>query len=192
MLRMSIVALAASAALLVSAPAGAGPLTTATQAAAQASAADAGPFIGEWKLELTGPNGPGGFDLTVKIAEGKVAAEIIGAGMPPQPITDISKTDKSLVLRYSFDYQGNQVAAVVTLTPAADGKTSAEIDFAGGAYLMTGTATKKEAAKYWRGSRSVPRCCSRPPSAAWARRWCRLRRRNKRPVHKIRWRASSI
>jgi hypothetical protein len=147
MLRMSIVALAASAALLVSTPAGAGPLTTATQGAAQASAADAGPFIGEWKLELTGPNGPGGFDLTVKIAEGKVAAEIIGAGMPPQPITDISKTDKSLVLRYSFDYQGNQVAAVVTLTPAADGKTSAEIDFAGGAYLMTGTATKKEAAK---------------------------------------------
>jgi hypothetical protein len=147
MLRTSIVALAASAALLVSAPAGASPLTTSTQTAAQASAADAGPFIGEWKLELTGPNGPGGFDLTVKIAEGKVAGEIIGAGMPPQPITDISRTDKSLVLRYSFDYQGNQVAAVVTLTPAADGKTSAEIDFAGGAYLMTGTATKKETAK---------------------------------------------
>ena len=63
--------------------------------------------------------------------------------LAPQAITDIGAADKNLILRYSFDYQGNAVAAVVTLTPAADGKTSAQIDFAGGAYLMTGTAAKK-------------------------------------------------
>jgi hypothetical protein len=32
-------------------------------------------------------------------------------------------------------------------TPAADGKMAARIDFAGGAYVMTGTATKKEKAR---------------------------------------------
>lgn len=32
----------------------------------------------------------------------------------------------------------------VRLTPAADNKVTAQIDFAGGAYVMSGTATKKE------------------------------------------------
>ena len=67
--------------------------------------------------------------------------------MPTQAIADVTKADQSLVLAYSFDYQGNAVHAVVSLTPAADGKMSAQIDFAGGAYVMSGTATKKEKAK---------------------------------------------
>jgi len=67
--------------------------------------------------------------------------------MPPTPITDISKTDKGLVLKFSFDYQGNQVAAVVTMTPGTDGTTSAQIDFADGAYVVTGAAVKKEKEK---------------------------------------------
>ena len=52
--------------------------------------------------------------------------------------------DKSLMLAYSFTWEGNPVEAVVSLTPAPEGKTTAQIDFAGGAYIMTGTATKKE------------------------------------------------
>ena len=60
---------------------------------------------------------------------------------------DISKTDKGLVLKFSFDYQGNQVAAVVTMTPAPDGKIGAQIDFADGAYVVTGAAVKKEKEK---------------------------------------------
>ena len=111
------------------------------------TAADAAPFIGEWTLALQGPNGPGAFDLTVKVEKEKVVGEITGADMPTQPITDVTKADKSLVLSYSFDYEGNAVAAVVSLTPAPDGKMSAQIDFAGGAYVMSGTATKKEKAK---------------------------------------------
>jgi len=53
-----------------------------------------------------------------------------------------------LALSYSFTWEGNPVDAVIKLTPAADdGKTSAQIDFAGGAYVMTGSATKKETVK---------------------------------------------
>ena len=62
-------------------------------------------------------------------------------------ITSVSIADKTLVLGYSFTYEGNAVDAVVSLTPAAEGKTTAQIDFAGGAYVMTGTAAKKEKAK---------------------------------------------
>jgi hypothetical protein len=39
------------------------------------------------------------------------------------------------------------VDAVVRMTPADEGKTNAEIWFAGGAYVMSRTATKKEKAK---------------------------------------------
>ena len=37
--------------------------------------------------------------------------------------------------------------AAVSLTPADGGKMTAQIDFAGGACSMTGTASKKESAK---------------------------------------------
>ena len=117
------------------------------QATAPLTAADVAPFLGDWALALEGPNGPGAFTLSVKIDKEKPSAELISEVMGTQPITDIAKADKSLALSYSFTWEGNAVNAVIKLTPAADGKTSAQIDFAGGAYVMTGTATKKEAVK---------------------------------------------
>lgn len=117
------------------------------QVVPQVTATDAAPFIGDWSLALQGPNGPGTFDLTIKVEKEKVVGEIKNPELPAQAITDITKVEKSLVLRYSFDYQGNPVDAAVSLTPAEGGKTNAEIDFAGGAYVMSGTATKKEKAK---------------------------------------------
>jgi hypothetical protein len=147
MIRTGIATAALLAGLLtsVAAPAQAGPGPVA--AAGQATAADAAPFVGDWTLNLQGPNGPAVFDLTVKVEADKVLGEIKSEQMAPTPITDITKTDKGLVLKYSFDYQGNQVSAVATLAPAADGKVNAQIDFADGAYVVTGAAVKKEKAK---------------------------------------------
>jgi hypothetical protein len=148
MIRRAIASAVLIAGALVASNVAAGPIfSVAQQPAAQLTAADAAPFIGQWTLTLQGPNGPGTFDLVVKVEKEKVVGEITSATMPAQPITDVTKADKSLVLRYSFDYQGNTVDAVVRLAPAADGKTDAQIDFAGGAYLMSGSATKKEKAK---------------------------------------------
>jgi hypothetical protein len=117
------------------------------QTAGQITAADAAPFVGNWTLTLEGPNGPATFELSIKVEQDKAVGEIKSAELPAQAITDITKVDKSLNLRYSFDYQGNQVPTVVSLMPAEEGKTKAQIDFAGGAYVMLGTAAKKEAAK---------------------------------------------
>lgn len=119
-------------------------VATAAQPAAPFTAADAAPFLGEWTLDLQGPNGPGVFTLIVKAEEEKVVGEISGAASEPQAITDITRSGESLVLRYTFNYEGSAVDAAVQLTPAPDRKTTAQIDFAGGAYVMTGTATKKE------------------------------------------------
>ena len=109
--------------------------------------ADAAPFLGEWTLALQGQNGPGTFTVNLKVENEKVAGEVSNEMVPAQAITSISKADKSLRLTYSFPWEGNPIEAVITLTPAEEGKTSAQIDFAGGAYTMTGTATKKEKAK---------------------------------------------
>lgn len=122
-------------------------VSTTQQASAPLTAADLAPFLGDWALALEGPNGPATFTLSVKMDKEKPSAELVSEAMGAQPITDIAKADKALALSYSFTWEGNAVGAVIKLTPAADGKMSAQIDFAGGAYVMTGTATKKETVK---------------------------------------------
>jgi hypothetical protein len=113
----------------------------------QVTAAQAAPFVGDWTLALQGPNGPGAFELSVKVENEKVTGEISSEQLPKLPIREISMADKSMNLAYSFTWEGNPVEAVVSLTPATDGKVTAQIDFAGGAYIMSGTATKKDKAK---------------------------------------------
>jgi hypothetical protein len=106
---------------------------------------DAAPFIGEWTLDLQGPDGPGAFDLIVE--KEKVTGEITGGTIAAQPIASVTKADQSLVLSYSFTYENNPVDAAVRLTPAPEGKMNAQVSFAGGAYIMSGTTIKKEKAK---------------------------------------------
>ncbi len=113
----------------------------ATPAAATPEAAAA--FLGDWTITAEGANGPATFALSVKVDNGKVGAEISSDMQPLQAITDITTSGTSLVLKYMFDYQGTPVPVVVTLKPADD-KVGAQLDFADGAYQMTGTATKKK------------------------------------------------
>ena len=121
------------------------PFVSSQQSAAQVSAADAAPFLGDWTLAMEGPNGPASFGLTIKVEKEKVVADITSETQPAQTITDISKSEKSLVLSYSFDYQGMAVPTVITLTPAAEKeKIAALFDYASGAYQMSGTGTKKD------------------------------------------------
>lgn len=142
-----IVATALAAGSFTSPAATALPAPTHEMQTAQVTAADAAPFLGDWVLSLQGQNGPATLDLAVKVEKDKVVGEIKGGELPAQPIVDITRAEKTLVLRYTFDYQGTPVPAVVSLTPGEDGKGAAEIDFAGGAYVMSGTAAKKEKAK---------------------------------------------
>ena len=79
----------------------------------------------------------------MKSEGGKVLAEISGPVMPRVPITDISKAATALVLAFNFDYQGQPIPVALTLTPA-DGKIGVHMDFAAGAYILEGGATKAE------------------------------------------------
>ena len=142
MIPMAMVSPVLIATLIAQAGVAAG--TSAGAPQSQVTAEEAAPFIGEWILKLEGPNGPGTFELTIKVEKEKVAGEIATETMATQKISEVSKADTSLVLGYSFEYEGSPVSAVVSLTPAADGKMNAQISFADGAYVMSGTATKKE------------------------------------------------
>ena len=132
--------------LLVSAPATARPALYA-QTAGQATPAQAAAFVGDWTLALVGDMGPANFDLTIKLDQNKVAGQISGAEQPAVAISNITMAEKTMVLSYNLDYQGMAIDTVLSLTPGADGKVSARMEFASGAYVVTGAATKKEKAK---------------------------------------------
>lgn len=111
-----------------------------------ATAAEAAPFLGDWTLTMQGPDRSATFDLTIKMDGEKVVGEISAAEMAKEFVPEAWLAEKTLKMRYSFNYQGNPIDGVIALTPGAD-KVDAQIDFANGAYLMTGTAAKKGAAK---------------------------------------------
>ncbi len=112
-------------------------------ARAQVAVAEAGNFIGEWTINLDSPQGP--FALTLKLAdkEGKVEGELSSEIAPPQTVTDISKSDADLVLKYIGNFQGQSFDAKITLTPDGDKNVKVLFDVMSGQFLMNGTGVKK-------------------------------------------------
>jgi hypothetical protein len=108
------------------------------QSSLDTSAATA--FLGSWSLSFDSPQGTLVMELELADGGGKVVASIgsqmMGGGM--QEVTDVSLAGANLVLRYDFDAQGQIVPVALTLAP--DG--AATMDFAEGAFTMSGQGTK--------------------------------------------------
>lgn len=117
-----------------------GLLIGAPHAEAQVEAADAEAFLGNWSLPLQ--TAQGNFEMSLDIAEesGNVVAEV-GSEMGSQDVEQVSRDGESLHLEYTFNAQGQQVPVQITLTP--DGEDlAADLDFAGGQFSTSGTATR--------------------------------------------------
>lgn len=117
-----------------------GLLLGAPDAAAQVEPADAEAFLGSWSLPLQ--TAQGNFEMSLEIEEqdGEVVAEV-GSDMGSQDVETISRNGESLQLGYTFNAQGQQVPVEITLTP--DGEDlDAELEFAGGQFNASGTATR--------------------------------------------------
>ncbi len=112
-------------------------------ARAQITAEQAGNFMGEWTLNLDSPQGP--FALTLKLAEkeGKVEGELTSDIAPPQTVTDVSKSDADLVLKYIGNFQGQSFDAKITLTPDGEKNVKILFDVMSGQFLMNGSGVKK-------------------------------------------------
>jgi hypothetical protein len=119
--------------------------TAAYQQASGVSAADAGPFLGDWAIVSKGDYGEQHFTMSVKAEGEKVSLEISSGTMPVRTVTELSKHDASLVAPYEITYEGNPVPVLLTLTPTNAG-LDAVFDYANGAYVESGKATKKPAA----------------------------------------------
>lgn len=120
-------------------------LGVAGRASAQSLAvADAAAFMGAWELGLDTPQGAMTMELTIKDTAGKVVGSITAPPVMPNPqeITDISTDAGKLMLKYVLEVQGMQIPAIITLIP--DGANwKASFDFAGGQFVVDGTAKKK-------------------------------------------------
>lgn len=112
------------------------------KAPARATLENAAAFLGEWVLNLEGPNGPAAMALVLKNNAGRIAGEISSETQPGQTISEFTRRGTALELRYTFDFEGTHIEGVVTLT-SDKGKMAASASFADGAFVMEGTATKK-------------------------------------------------
>lgn len=113
-------------------------------ASAQLASADAGPFMGSWALTLEGPQGAFEQSLVLKDEGGKVVGEMSNEMQPEtQVVTDVTKEQESLVLKFAGNFQGNPFDAVITLTPDGADKVKVLFDINAGMFSMTGTGVKK-------------------------------------------------
>ena len=112
--------------------------------AAQLAPADAGAFMGSWSLMLDSPQGAFEQTLVLKDEGGKVIGEISNQMAPEvQKVTDVSKKDGDLVLKFAGDFQGNAFEAMITMTPDGADKAKVTFDVNGGQFTMSGMGTKK-------------------------------------------------
>jgi hypothetical protein len=119
-------------------------LATGVISAQALSPADAGAFMGSWTLALDTPQGSFEQSLVLKDEDGKVVAEMSSQMQPDvQKVTDVSKKDSDLVLKFSGNFQGNPFDAVITMTPDGTDKCKVTFDVNSGMFTMSGTGTKK-------------------------------------------------
>ena len=109
----------------------------------QAKPADVAKFMGTWVLNLDSPQGSFAMNFALTEKEGKLAGELTSDMMPPQEVTDITKSGEDLVLKYAGNFQGNAFDAKITLTPNGDDAVNLVFDVNAGQFQMNGTGTKK-------------------------------------------------
>ena len=81
--------------------------------------------------------------LTLADKEGKVEGELTSDIVPPQKVTDVSKSDDDLVLKYIGNFQGQAFDAKITLTPDGEKNVKVLFDVMNGQFLMNGSGVKK-------------------------------------------------
>jgi len=100
--------------------------------------------MGSWALTLEGPQGAFEQSLILKDEAGKVVGEMSNEMQPEtQVVTDVTKEQENLVLKFSGNFQGNPFDAVITLTPDGADKVKVLFDINAGMFSMSGTGVKK-------------------------------------------------
>ena len=110
------------------------------QEAPSLNASEAEAFLGTWVLTMETPRGTNEQNLSVTDVYGKVVAELSGGRGGSVTISDISKSEESLVLKFEGSFRGN--ARPVVLTLSLDGETL-KVNQDMGQFSMSGTGKKQ-------------------------------------------------
>lgn len=111
-------------------------------AQSQLPTAEAQQFLGEWNLALQTDMGPFEFGLTVRDADGRVAAQV-RSDLGNMDVNTIRRSGDNLVFEYAMDAQGQSIPVSMTLRPDGDAMR-ATMDFAGGLFTASGNATRTD------------------------------------------------
>jgi mono/diheme cytochrome c family protein len=110
-------------------------------AAAKPTADQLAPFVGNWIVTLPVMANTATFGVDVKNDGGTPAAVVHAEGQPTVNVTDITMSDRSLVLKYVMQAMNTMMSTVLTLTP--DGAaTRASMAVMDGQYEIAGSARK--------------------------------------------------
>ena len=111
-------------------------------AQSQLDVAEAQAFLGSWVVDMQTDFGPFTMNLDVTDQDGKVAASMGSPEMGgSQPVDDISRSEESLLLRFSTNAQGQMIDIEVALVPNGEA-LDVYFDVGGGQFSATGTATR--------------------------------------------------
>ena len=112
------------------------------QAQSQLDVSQAQAFLGSWVVNMDTDFGPFTMDLDVEDQGGKVAASMGSPEMGgSQPITDVTRSEESLVLRFTADAQGQILDIEVSLVPNGD-DLDVFFDVGQGMFSAVGVATR--------------------------------------------------
>ncbi|ODS56060.1 MAG: hypothetical protein ABS36_06420 [Acidobacteria bacterium SCN 69-37] len=118
-----------------------------SSAATKATPTTAKAFLGDWTVTLEA----GALAVRVAADGDAVAAQLSADAFPTGTVKDVSMAGERLAISYDFAYEGNQLSAVLYLTPGEADRMAAMLDLAGGAMQMQGTAVRRQAADAGRG-----------------------------------------
>jgi hypothetical protein len=99
-------------------------------------------FLGNWNVALQTDMGPVDLGIHIRDLEGNVVAEA-SAPQGTETVSDISRVEESLVLRYSMNADGQVLPISITLVPDGE-QLRASLDVGGGMFSATGTGTRIE------------------------------------------------
>jgi hypothetical protein len=117
-----------------------GPAAASAQSQLDASQAQA--FLGKWVVDMQTDFGPFQMNLDIADQSGKVAASMGSPEMGgSQPVTDITRSEESLVLKFTADAQGQMVDIEVSLVPNGS-DLDVYFDVGQGQFSASGTATR--------------------------------------------------
>ena len=112
------------------------------QAQSQLDVSQAQAFLGSWVVNMDTEFGPFTMDLDVEDQGGKVAASMGSPEMGgSQPITDVTRSEESLVLRFTADAQGQILDIEVSLVPNGE-DLDVTFDVGQGMFSAVGVATR--------------------------------------------------